>query len=229
MNPHARFRPRPGRKIYPHLTLHRWIPLVVMAACAGSGGCSFIKTAMLMTSPQTEKVDAEFNRLEGHKALVYVWAPPEVLWDYPKVQLDLAAYVTAYLEKNVKKVTMIPAVRVESYLEKSGSLQVDPVELGKHFEVDMVVHVSVFQFSMRDPGYAQFYRGRIGASVVAWDLSKPGEPADRVPLRDVMVVVPPDSNLGYINTRPEQIRQATYETFAVEVGKKFHEWERPQG
>jgi hypothetical protein len=118
---------------------------------------------------------------------------------------------------------------VEAHLEKKGDMQADPVELGKHFDADMVVHVSVFQFSMRDPGFAQFYRGRISASVVVWDLATAGEPAERVPLRDVVVAVPPDSNLGYTNTPPEQIRQATYDAFAVEVGRKFHEWERPQG
>ena len=203
--------------------------MILLAACPGLYGCNYIKAAALLTAPATEKIDAEFNRLEGKKALVYVWAPPEVLWDYPKVQLDLSGFVTAYIDKNVRKVMMIPPVRVESYLERIGAMQADPVEIGKHFEVDMVVHLSVFQFSMRDPGFAQFYRGRIGASVTVWDLSKPGEPAERVPLRDVVVAVPPDSNLGYTNIRPEQIRQATYDAFAVEVGKKFHTWEQPQG
>lgn len=191
--------------------------------------CTAMKAMMLQAAPQTEKLDAEFNRLEGKKVLVYVWAPPEILWDYPKVRLDLAAYATAYLEKNVKKITTVPAVRVESYLEQINALQIDPVELGKHFEAEMVVHLSVFKFSMRDAGMAHFYRGRIGSSIVVWDRSRPGEPAERVPLKDVNVAVPPESNVGYTNIRPEEIRQATYDAFAVEVGKKFHEWERPQG
>src|SRR5262249_20684393 len=149
------------------------------------------------------------------KVLVYVWAPPEVLWDYPKIRLDLASYISANLDKNIKKVTMIPPARVESYLEQTNALQVDPVELGKHFEAEMVIHVSVFKFSMRDPGMAHFYRGRIGASIVVWDMSRSGEPAERVPLKDVNVVVPAEKDIGLPNIQPDQLRQSTYDAFAV--------------
>jgi len=82
---------------------------------------------------------------------------------------------------------------------------------------------------MRDPGMANFYRGRIGSSVVVHDMSKPNEPAERVQLKDVRVAVPDDKSAGFPNIRPDQIRQATYDAFAVEVGKKFHETERPIG
>jgi hypothetical protein len=217
----------------------RFIKLTcLLGLCAVSpwlNACNLIEAAAVLTAPTSEKIDPEFNRLEGKRTLVYVWAPPEVLWDFPKIRLDLAAYISAYLEKNVKtpdknkkKIDVVPAVRVESYLEQGNAMQIDPVDLGKHFEADMVVHVSVYQFSMRDPGMAHFYRGRIGASIVVWDLSKSGEPAERVPLKDVNVAVPPESNVGYTSIRPEQIRQATYDAFSVEVGRKFHEWEKPK-
>ena len=210
----------------------RFIKLTTLLGLCGLSpwlsACNLIEAAAVLTAPTTEKMDPEFNRLEGKKTLVYVWAPPEVLWDFPKIRLDVAACISAYLDKNVKKIDVVPAVRVESYLEQSSALQFDPVELGKHFEAEMVVHVSVYQFSMRDPGMAHFYRGRVGGSVVVWDFTKSGEPAERVPLRDVNVAVPPDSNLGYTSIRPEEIRQATYDAFAVEVGRKFHQWEKPK-
>src|SRR4029077_18294273 len=102
-----------------------------------------------------------------------VWAPPEILWDYPKVRLDLAAYVGAYLDKNVKNITVTDPLHVEQYLEQGGSSgEADPVEVGKHFHADMFVHLSVYQFSMRDPGMAHFYRGRIASSVVVYDLTR---------------------------------------------------------
>lgn len=211
-------------------TRRRTTLCLLIASCLPVlAGCDAFRAMAVMAQPPTEKVNAEFNRLEGKKTLVYVWGPADILWDYPKVRLDLAAYISAYLEKNVKKITVVPAVRVESYLEEISSPNIDPVEVGKHFEAEMVVHVSIFQLSMRDPGYANLYKGRLGGSIVVWDMSKSGEPAERVPLRDVVVTVPPGQSVGMPNTRPEQIRQATYDTFAVEVGRKFHEWERPNG
>jgi hypothetical protein len=118
---------------------------------------------------------------------------------------------------------------VEQYLEQGGSSgEADPVEVGKHFHADMVVHLSVYQFSMRDPGMAHFYRGRIASSVVVYDLTRANEPAERIPLRDVRVAYP-EEKAGYPNVRPDQIRQATYDAFSVEVGKKFHEYDHPIG
>ena len=190
-------------------------------------GCGAIKFIAVQAAPTTEKVAPEFNRLPARTVLVYVWAPPEILWDYPKVRLDLAANVSAYLQQNVKDITVVPPLRVESYLEKSHSFEMDPVDVGKHFRADMVVHLAIYQFSMRDQGFAHFYQGRISSSVVVHDLSRPDQPPERIPLREVIVAVPEDHPVGFANIRPEQLRQATYEVFAVEVGKKFHEYERP--
>ncbi len=203
--------------------------LSAMPVWGGLWGCNAIKALMLQAAPTTEKVPAEFNRLAAKKVLVFVWAPPEVLWDYPKVRLDLAAYVGAYLEKNVKGASMVDPLLVESYLEQGNSFEADPLDVGRHFLADMVLHLSVFQFSMRDPGMAHFYRGRINASVVVHDLSRTGEPPEDIRLKDVMVAVPPDDAVGYPNVRPDQIRQATYDAFAIEVGKKFHDHDRPIG
>lgn len=206
----------------------RWLLCCMLGAtCLSSTGCMAIKTLAVMAAPTTEKVPAEFNRLPNKTALVHVWATPEVLWDYPKLRLDLSAYVSAYLSKNVRGVTMVEPVRVEAAIERGNSMEIDPVELGKQFQADFVIHLAIYQFSMRDPGMAHFYRGRIGSSVVVYDLTQRPQPAERVPLKDVQVAVPDDKTVGYTNVRPDQIRQATYDAFAVEVGKKFHEYERP--
>ena len=205
----------------------RMLTMLLAVSASGLAGCAGIKALAYYTAPQTEKIPPEYNKLAGRKVLVYVWAPPEVLWDYPKVRLDLATYVGAYLTKNVKDITLVDTVRVEDYIERNHTFEIDPVQIGREFKADVVLHLSVFQHSMRDPGMAHFYRGRVGASVVVWDVSRPGEPADRIPLRDVLVAVPPDSATGYANIQPTQIRQATYDAFAVEVGRKFHEWDRP--
>ena len=61
--------------------------------------------------------------------------------------------------------------------------------------------------------------------MIVHDLTK--TPAERVTLGDVRVSVPEKGPVGLSNIRPEQIRQMTYDAFAVQVGRKFHEWERP--
>ena len=121
-------------------------------ALLASSGCTPLKALMVQAAPTSEKVQPEFNRLVGKKVLIYVWTQPEISWDYPKIQLDVASYVGGYLEKNVKDITVIEPARVEAYLEEIRRYEADAVEVGKHFDAQMVVHLSVYQFSMRDPG-----------------------------------------------------------------------------
>ena len=192
-----------------------------------SAGCDAIRQIALQTGPRTEKVSAEFSRLPGKKVLVYVWVPPEVKWDYPHVRLDLAAHVGGYLKQNVKNVSLVDPYQVEAYLDKSPKGEVDPVEVGRYFQADAVVHLGVYQFSVRDPGMAHYYRGRIASSVEVYELAGKDKAPLPTALHEVKVAYPDEKAIGFANARADQVRQATYEVFATEVGKKFHAWDRP--
>lgn len=201
--------------------------LALLAGCGALTGCNIIKAVAVMTAPDTEKVAPEFNRMPEKRVLVYVWTPPEVMWDYPKIRFDLAANISAYLQQNVKDVDVVEPLHVESHLEKTRSSGLDAAEVGRHFNADLVVHASLLDFSLRDPGMSQFYRGRLSASVQVIDLTNTDGPEEVIPLKDIAVVVPESGPVGFHNTTPEQVRVATYEAFAIAVGEKFHEHERP--
>ncbi len=201
--------------------------LTAVTAMPAMSGCGYLKAIAALTAPDTEKVPAEFNRLSGNKVVIFVYAPPDTLWDYPKVRLDLAAHVASYLKENVKNVEIVDPFRVESYMEQGNRFEMDPLDIGQYFRADMVLHLSVLEFSMRDPEMAHFHRGRIQASVVVYDRTKTDQPPERNPLHDVLVVFPEEGPVGFANATPDQIRKATYEAFAVEVGRKFHAHERP--
>ena len=211
-----------------HRSVARGALLIGLSLMAG---CNIVKTIGILTGPKSEKVEAQFNRLADARVLVYVGIPPEIAWDYPKIRLDLAAYLSDYLRPNVPSATLVDPLLVERYLEKHRVPEVDPIQIGQHFRAEMVVHLEVYQFSMRDPGMAQFYRGRIGASVAVHDLSEPDQPPERFDLGEVVVAVPEEGQgrIGFANIQPDQLRQQTYQVFTVEVGKKFHAYERPIG
>lgn len=195
-------------------------------AWGSSSGCSFIKAAAYFLQPTSETINPEFSRLDGKQVLVYVWTPAEIAWDYPKLRLDLSAYLGEYLKAKMPKVRMVDPLQVEKYLEQQNTFEQDPAELGRHFKAEMVVHLSVYEFSLRDPDMAHFYRGRLGASVHVYDLANPEEP-ERIVLQDAKVLVPESGPIGVENATAAQMRQMTYDAFTVEVGKKFHSWERP--
>jgi hypothetical protein len=204
--------------------------LAVLGLSAGvSGGCNVIEATkwfMYQNSPKTEQVDAEYAGLSKQKVLVYVWAEPETLWDYPQMRLDLAAHLSSYLKEHVDKVEIIPARQVEAHIKSLSTMNPEAADLGRHFHADMVVHLSVYKFSMRDPGMSQFYRGRISASAVVLDLTAKDGTVKRVPLKDVVTTVPAESKLGYYNLGADQIRDMTYREFTETTGRKFHDWEK---
>ena len=201
--------------------------LLAMGLAPLAAGCDAMRYIAYQAQPKTETVPAEFNRLPDKTVLVSVWVPPEVKWDYPHIRLDLASHLGAYLQQNVKKITLVDAYQVEAYLDKATKAEVDPVEVGRHFHADMVVHLGVYQFSVRDPGYSQFYRGRVASSVEIYDLTTSDKVPPRYPMKEVKVAYPEDKAVGFSNARADQVRQGTYEAFATEVGKKFHSWEKP--
>lgn len=202
--------------------------LVLMLLCVSMvGGCMLAKSLAVHTAPKTEKIAAEYKELADKKVLVFVWVPPEIKWDYPYIRLDLASYVGAYLKEHIKDVTIVDARRVEDYLAKGQQFEADPVEVGRHFNADRVIHLAVYQFSIRDPGMAEHYRGRLASSVEVYDLTAKADTAQRSLLREVNVVYPEERAVGFANVRPDQVRQATYDLFATEVGRKFHDYERP--
>jgi len=203
------------------------LSLVLLACLGAAGGCGYIKALAILSAPTTEKVEAEYDKLPGKRVAVYVWVPPEILWDYPKIRLDVSGHMTAYLQEHVENIRVVDPYRVEDYLRRSASPEVDAQEFADEFRADAVIKIAVFKFSMRDPGMSQFYRGRLSASVSVVDLTDADGLSQEVSLGEVAVVVPEDQGIGYTNIQPDQLRLETYRIFTIEAGKKFHEYERP--
>lgn len=205
----------------------RWaLVLSVPLAASGCNLTELTKTILVQSVPHTEEVPAEFNRLKGKTVLVYVWVHHEIRWAYPRARLELAGYLSEYLKENVERVTPVDYYLLESYLEKGNVSEMDPAEPGRHFNADMVVHLAVHRFSLRDKEMAHFYRGRLGAAVSVIDLSKPEEAPERIPLGEVEVAVPEDGSVGFVNKTGNEVKQLTYYAFTERVGRKFHAYRR---
>ncbi|MBN1488401.1 MAG: hypothetical protein JXA69_00665 [Phycisphaerae bacterium] len=199
---------------------------ILAALLTGSAGCNWIIPLAVLGQPPTQKVAAEFDKLAGTKALILVWAEEDTRFDYPNVRLEVGAYVAHHLEAHVEGVHFIPPRQVEDYVESHAGASHDPVAVGRHFGVDRVIHVVLLEFTMRDREMAQFHRGRVRASVAAYDLRDPSGTPQRYALADVFVVYPENRPIGFDANAPTVVRQKTYEAFADAVGRKFYAYEK---
>lgn len=202
------------------------LPVIGLLLIAAVGGCTLARSLLFQTAPEKESVKAEFKDLARKKVLIHVWSQPEVLWEYPQIRLDVSAALAAYLKEHLKGVEVVDPERVEQYIRSQSTSTLDPVQLGRQFQAEMVIELSIYKFSVRDPGMSQFYRGRLSSSVVVHDLTPVDGPARRTPLQDVTVVVPEEGPVGFYNVTADQVRDATYAAFTQSTGRKFHDWER---
>lgn len=203
--------------------------LALIAAACGTAGCQLLTAAAVATSEDPkEEVAAEFSKLAGKRAMVLVWAESDTLFEYPHVRMEVGAYLADHLKARIPDVRFIPARKVEEYIERLATYTQDPQDAGREFSVDLVIHITLLEFSMRDREMAQFYRGRVRASTAVYDMKDPSGQVQRYSLTDVFVQYPPDRPVGFDKTAATVVRQKTYEVLADAIGRKFYTWERPR-
>ncbi len=202
--------------------------LAVCGIAAGVTGCQALVPLAILGQAQTQKMPAEFDKLAGAKAVVLVWAEPDVLFDYPNVRLEIGSYVGDHLKAHVKDLRLVPPRQVEDYVERLPGSTQDPEACGRQFHADKVIHITLMEFSMRDRELAHFYRGRIRASIAVYDLKDKSGTTQRYTLADAAVVYPEKNPVGFDRTAAQVVRQKTYEAFADAVGRKFYVWEKEQ-
>ena len=86
------------------------------ASCVMLGllsGCNLL-TPIAFLGPHQRKVAAEFDKLEGKRTLIMVWAEPETLFDYPHIRLELATYIGDKLVAGLKDCDLVDAWRTIS-------------------------------------------------------------------------------------------------------------------
>lgn len=209
-----------------NLARHAWLGLLLLAT--GSAGCNLVTPLALITEDPKETVAAEFDKLAGKRAVILVWAESDTLFEYPHVRLETATYLGEHLKAHVPDVKFTPARRVEEYLQKQTSPTPDPLAAGREFGADIVISVSMLEFTMRDREMAQFYRGRARASTTVYDLKDKSGTPQRYALTDVLVVYPQDRPIGFDNTAATVVRQKTYEMLAELIGRKFYSYDKPK-
>jgi len=182
----------------------------------------------LWPGAREKKVKAEFAGLAGKSAVIVVYADKRVQYEYPNVCLTLSSVIGGQLTKNVKGLTLIDPRRVVKY--QDGNIywdEMDKTALGKAFGADFVLFVSLVEYSTREPGSVNLYRGRINAQVGLYDASL-GERDARVwRNRSVRVVYPEHTSTGVLRDSDRGIRGKTEAVFADTLAKRFYDHKVP--
>lgn len=185
-------------------------------------GCQIMAVPFILFGEEpTKRVPAEYPYLEGKKVVVMVWADQDTLFEYPEVQLEVAAHIEEACKSKVKTVAFVPSRSVADVQKSEPDWDRQPPALmGTRFHADRVMVIELTNYATREPENAHLFRGRISANVKIYDAERP----DAGPLYKSVVetIYPPDTP-GEWGSTDRGVRKATMEAFAGDVAGKFHE------
>lgn len=201
-------------------TIRGTVCLTLLAtAMLGGSGCNMLMP-MIFMGEHKERIPAEFDKLKGKTVAVAVWADQNTLFDYPYVRMELGLHIADRLWANVDDIKVADGRKIEDFLQRNLANTIDPADIGKKFDSEMVVYIELLDFQIRDPQSPDFLDPRIDASVAVYDLSADPDQPKQYELEPVKVEG--ESKL-FTETSGQVARKALYEEFAETVSRKFYD------
>jgi len=213
-----------------HGTMRKKLLIATAALMPALAGCDALAYMgyLIVPPPPPKTVPAEFGNLAKHSAAIVIHIDPSAEYEYPGARLQLASLIAGHLRENVDGITVVdPRKVVRHQRENIYWDEMDRTQLGKQFEADYVLYVSLIEFSMREPGSLGLYRGNIKAEVSVYDTSLDERQALVWRGSDICAVYPPDSS----SLPAEDNRTVHYKTanlFAEKLAKKFYKHKVPR-
>ncbi len=144
------------------------LPLIMLLAFSGCIGTA----AQMLYILKGNKAKAAYSGLKNKRVAV-VCISDASSYGPDALTQTLAKSLSAQLKMNVKKVTIIPYAEIENWKDQNGWAEVDPVQLGKDLEAQMVVALEMTGYSIREG--QTMYKGRSTITTTVYDIDEDGE------------------------------------------------------
>lgn len=190
-------------------------------------GCNVLAyPAMLMAENQTEKVPAEFAKVQNKKVAIVVWAEAGTLFQFPHMRVELASQVAYQMDQHLKTTTLVPPQNIADYQARNPNWDaVSPSEIGRQYGADYVIFIELLDYSTREPRTPGLFHGKAKASVVVHDVA---DPTARWTLTPASADFP-QSRANAMKSDDQAVHRQLLEMLANQVTAKFYEHEVPKG
>ncbi|HUS92839.1 MAG TPA: hypothetical protein VM695_13355 [Phycisphaerae bacterium] len=205
--------------------------LVALLAASGLlSGCDAMAYTLyvLFPSAREKEVEAECKELAGQSLAIVVYADRQTEFAYPGVRRSVAAVVMGELTQRLEGLRVIDPALVTRYQDNNIYWDETPkTDLGKAFMADYVLFLSLVEYSTREPGSLNLYRGRITAQAGLYKTLLPERKARVWSAREVRVRFPEHDPTGEPSESDRVIRETTERLFADKLAKKFYDHKVP--
>jgi len=211
------------------LPLAAGLRLILLA----TGGCNLLASPMYaLAADRTQKIQAEFEDLEGKDVCLWVWADESVSFSYPQVRLDVANHVRHAINQHIN-CTFTDPLAVHKFQRSDYEADRLPmVEIGRKFDADMVMHIQLLEFRTHPYGSDSLLQGHILAQCALYDCrgDLPVQSRDRELWSGrVEVDFPEKHPLNPTEADVFYVRSATIQVFSQALAKKFYTHREPVG
>lgn len=206
------------------------ILLALLCATVGLGGCNMLAYPLYLFAPavKTKPVEPEFAGLDKKTVAVVIFADASTLYEYPYARWELSSALAAQFKEHLKTTTVVDPRRVIRYQDDNIEWDtLNRTDLGKAFQADYVLYISLIEYATREHGAVNLFRGRITAEVSLYDTAKPERDARVWRGKDIRVVYPEHAPTGQVGQDDTQIRYTAHTLFADQLAKKFYKHEIP--
>ncbi len=189
--------------------------IMLVAVAISTVGCRTALTTAAYLIKGTN-IDAEYEGLEGKRVVVVCRPVADLTFSSPTVDRDLAQEVGRLLQKNVKKIKVVPQREVSQWADEN--LWNDYVEVGQALEADIVVGIDLYSFrTLLDQ---TLYQGQANAGVRVFDCKTAGDPIFE---REIpQSTYPPNVGIP-TSDRPESaFRREFVNVLADQIGRYFY-------
>ncbi|QGJ69754.1 Hypothetical protein PBC10988_14410 [Planctomycetales bacterium 10988] len=188
--------------------------LLMLGIC----GCAApIATLLYVVKGRT--TPAECDLLEEKKVAVVCQAPASMQFRTRYVTGELSKLVALGLEKHVRKIEIVDPREVAEWVDEND--WIDPIELGKAVNADLVLAIDLEEFQLKDG--QTLFRGKANVLLKIHDVKEDEVIWERIPSQ---VVWPKHVGIPVQEEQEHQFRLDYLNRLAFEIGKYFYAWDQ---
>lgn len=199
--------------------------LACLAVMLLNPGCGCLNYLMYSTVPNMPRktIKAETQALEDKNVAIVIYAPPSVHYEYPLARRRLMIRLAAELRERIDGASVVEPLRVLGYQDQNVNWDRLPrPELGRKFDADRLLYISLREYSLRERGSVNLYRGRLVAEAKVYDCTAADE-GKLWQMEDLRVSFPKESEAGVPSADQRRVAAAVETLFVHKLVRSFYD------
>ncbi len=195
--------------------------MIITAISAALSGCEGARWFTYLFQPREETLVKPEYPIDDKTVAVVVYTDQATLYEYPNVRLTMGTKLCYELTHSLDDVKTISPFVVSRFQDDHVNWEaMDPRELCKELNADIILMVTLSEYRTREPGLMNTYQARILAEAKLYDKdSKDSEPVWELD-KNIEVVYPKEPH--YSPQAEPLIAEQAEKMLAEDLVRKFY-------